>query len=180
MADNKNTGIIVGLVSLALVGTAVFFVIKATKKTKPPTEPQPQPTGGDLGNQPTPQQPTTAPQKDVLGQIGGIVGSITDLFKKKASQSGADKYTGFTFPIEVGQSGANVRKLQQMILSANKNLLPKYGADGKFGSETANALKTLIGKNRIDSQADIDTIKTNAYNSASKVLMNQQLGFKLF
>jgi hypothetical protein len=177
MADNKNTGIIVGLVSLALVGTAVFFVIRATKKTPPPTEPQPQPTGGDTGTQPA---TAPAPQKDVLGQIGGIVGSITDLFKKKASQSGADKYTGFTFPIEVGQSGANVRKLQQMILSANKNLLPKFGADGKFGSETATALKTLIGKNRIDSQADIDTIKTNAYNSASKVLMNQQLGIKLF
>lgn len=178
MADNKNTGIIVGLVSLALVGTAVFFVVKATskKRSTEPTPPnEPQPTGGDTGTQPAP-----APQKDVLGQIGGIVGSITDLFKKKASQSGADKYTGFTFPIEVGQSGANVRKLQQMILSANKNLLPKFGADGKFGSETATALKTLIGKNRIDSQADIDTIKTNAYNSASKVLMNQQLGFKLF
>jgi len=45
MADNKNTGIIVGLVSLALVGTAVYFVVKATKG---------KPTNNDdnSGNQP--------------------------------------------------------------------------------------------------------------------------------
>jgi hypothetical protein len=32
MADNKNTTIVVGLISLVLVGTAVYFVVKALKK----------------------------------------------------------------------------------------------------------------------------------------------------
>jgi hypothetical protein len=41
--ENKNTGIIIGVISLVLVGTAVYFVVKAPKK---PTN-----RDGNAGNQ---------------------------------------------------------------------------------------------------------------------------------
>jgi hypothetical protein len=178
---NKSTGIIVGTIALVLVGTAVFFVAKAIK-VKPITPPEPTPPtppqSGDVKNQGTPD--VTTPITPQTNPLSNITDLLSGLFTKKASEKGNDKFTDFTFPIYVGQSGSNVKKLQQMIMSANKNLLPKYKDDGSFGSETATALKTLIGKNRIDSQADIDKIKTNAYNSASKFLINQQLGIKIY
>lgn len=51
-----------------------------------------------------------------------------------ASQSG--------FPIKKGSKGALVRQLQEALIATyGKTVLPKYGADGDFGSETENALK---------------------------------------
>lgn len=47
-----------------------------------------------------------------------------------------------TFPLKKGSKGENVRLLQQALIAKHgKSILPKYGADGDFGSETANALK---------------------------------------
>lgn len=181
MADNKNTGgvIAVSVVSLLLVGTAIFFISKTLKKKQselPNLPPSPQPSGNDVIS----QQPVEQPKKDVLGTLGGIVGAMTDLFSKRKTDATNDKFAEFTFPIKQGQRGANVKKLQQLILSINKNALPKFGADGQFGTETANALKSLIGKSSVDSQADIDAIKKVGYGNVSKFLMNQQLGIKLY
>ena len=39
-----------------------------------------------------------------------------------------------TFPLNVGMFGTKIRELQK------KLVLPKYGADGKFGNETKSAL----------------------------------------
>lgn len=48
------------------------------------------------------------------------------------------------FPLKKGSKGENVRRLQEaLIANYGKTVLPKFGADGDFGSEVANALKKL-------------------------------------
>jgi hypothetical protein len=48
------------------------------------------------------------------------------------------------FPLKKGSKGANVKKLQEALLAKyGSSILPKYGADADFGSETVNALKKL-------------------------------------
>lgn len=48
------------------------------------------------------------------------------------------------FPLKKGSEGENVRKLQEALITKyGKTTLPKYGADGDFGSELLNALKKL-------------------------------------
>lgn len=62
------------------------------------------------------------------------------------------------YPIKKGSSGRLVSSVQQWILKIDPTLLPKFGADGKFGSETEAALQKLIGKKTVDSNADIDKL----------------------
>lgn len=46
------------------------------------------------------------------------------------------------FPLKKGSKGNNVRLLQEALIAKHgKSILPKYGADGDFGTETGNALK---------------------------------------
>lgn len=46
------------------------------------------------------------------------------------------------FPLQKGSKGANVKAVQEALIAKyGKNILPKYGADGDFGSEMVNALK---------------------------------------
>jgi len=48
------------------------------------------------------------------------------------------------FPLKKGSKGTNVRLLQEALIAKyGKTILPKYGADGDFGTETANALKKV-------------------------------------
>jgi hypothetical protein len=46
------------------------------------------------------------------------------------------------FPLKKGSKGNNVHLLQEALIAKyGKSILPKYGPDGDFGTETANALK---------------------------------------
>jgi hypothetical protein len=48
------------------------------------------------------------------------------------------------FPLTKGSKGENVRKLQEVLITKyGKQILPKYGADGDFGTELLTALKKL-------------------------------------
>lgn len=48
------------------------------------------------------------------------------------------------FPLSKGSKGENVRRLQEALMTKyGKQVLPKYGADGDFGSEMVTALKKL-------------------------------------
>ncbi len=48
------------------------------------------------------------------------------------------------FPLKKGSRGDNVKKLQDaLVVKYGKQILPKYGADGDFGSELTAALKKL-------------------------------------
>lgn len=60
------------------------------------------------------------------------------------------------FPLKKGSKGAKVTELQNILLSANPNILPKFGADGDFGSETETALLTLFNKSTIKNQRELD------------------------
>jgi hypothetical protein len=74
--------------------------------------------------------------------------------------------TSSSFPLKKGSKGAKVLELQNAIMSINPRLLPKFGADGDFGSETELAVSRMLGKNTIDSQADIETIKKGKSSKA--------------
>lgn len=48
------------------------------------------------------------------------------------------------FPLKKGSKGENVRLLQDALIRKHgRQIMPRYGADGDFGSETVNALKKL-------------------------------------
>jgi hypothetical protein len=59
------------------------------------------------------------------------------------------------FPLKKGSKGALVQRLQLAIGTSN---LPKFGADGDFGTETQTALKAITGKTQVDSLAEIDGV----------------------
>lgn len=62
------------------------------------------------------------------------------------------------FPLKRGSKGDKVKELQRALLFFDKNLLPRFGADGDFGSETEAAVLKVLNKRTVDSQAEIDRI----------------------
>lgn len=74
------------------------------------------------------------------------------------------------FPMKKGSKGKNVAAVQQWLLKIDKTLLPKYGADGDFGSETEAAVQKVLGKKTVDSNADIDKLML-IYNQKTFPLM---------
>lgn len=55
------------------------------------------------------------------------------------------------FPLKKGSKGAKVKTLQEALIEKyGKSIMPKYGADGDFGSEMTNALKKLNISESID------------------------------
>lgn len=55
------------------------------------------------------------------------------------------------FPLKKGSKGAKVKTLQEALIAKyGKSIMPKYGADGDFGSELTNALKKLNISESID------------------------------
>jgi hypothetical protein len=75
-----------------------------------------------------------------------------------------------------GNSGDNVKKLQQLILQYDKTLLPKFKDDGKFGTETSMALNKIIGKGFIQNQQDVTKLVDEVRKRlASKVVTNMSL-----
>ena len=55
------------------------------------------------------------------------------------------------FPLKKGSKGSKVKTLQQALIAKyGKDTLPKYGADGDFGTEMVNALKKLNLSEEID------------------------------
>lgn len=63
-----------------------------------------------------------------------------------------------SFPLKKGSKGNNVTMLQQLILKIDKSLLPKFGADGDFGSETEAAVQKLLNKKTVDGQNDFNKL----------------------
>jgi len=64
--------------------------------------------------------------------------------KTTASNNPGTKSSNEGFPLKKGSKGDKVRLLQEALIAKNgKSILPRYGADGDFGTETVNALKKL-------------------------------------
>ena len=132
-----NKGLKWALISLPiLIGG---FIVYRTLRPKAPKPPKPSdtpiPTGGGGGGTPS-----------------GGGGGYTPPPSPKPD-----------FPIGLGSKGAKVKELQQAIVDDGQaNIVSLLGAnptDGKFGTGTEKAVKALLGKTKIDSQADIDNIK---------------------
>lgn len=66
------------------------------------------------------------------------------------------------FPLKKGSRGARVKTLQLALLSKYGNVLPRYGADGGFGTELMAALKKL----NLPSQINEKTFKVLTEGSA--------------
>ena len=134
--------------------------------------------------------------------IAGIVGAVGIYFilkyymDKKKTQPQAEApatpskpsnapvlSAGDNFPLKKGSKGARVAQVQSLLLKIDKNLLPKFGADGDFGSETEGAILKVLGKKTVDSQSDIDRLnvifnkKTFPYVTRNE---NANTGFPLF
>lgn len=68
------------------------------------------------------------------------------------------------FPLKKGSKGNNVKQLQDALLAKyGRSILPKYGADGDFGSETEAALK------KVDYPTTIDQSTFNVITQGTKV-----------
>jgi hypothetical protein len=93
------------------------------------------------------------------------------------------------FPLKKGSKGAKVKELQNALLSAGQTVVGT--ADGDFGKNTETAVKNVLGKTTVDSQAEIDKIKTQkatsdqiaerkalAYSLVNKLLANSKLDFR--
>lgn len=64
--------------------------------------------------------------------------------------------------ITKGSEGPEVAAVQQMMLDGwGRGYLPTYGADGKFGNETATALKSITGG---QTSTTVFTFQNNYYN----------------
>lgn len=70
---------------------------------------------------------------------------------KSLPPTGGGSTRSDAFPLKRGSKGAKVKSLQSaMIARYGKFVLPRYGADGDFGSETAAAIKKLGLPDSID------------------------------
>jgi hypothetical protein len=145
---NKNGAIVVGVVSLLFVGTAIYFVIKGlrTKKT---------PQVGDKSKDAKKDE-----NKDA-GTTSTTTNTETNI-PTTSTTTTQETYTEFKFPIRLTQKNDSVRKLQELLLKVDSKLLPKFGADSYFGTETESALYKVLGKKSVVSQSDIEKIKDKA------------------
>lgn len=178
----KNSGVIIAsVVSVVFVGTAIYFIAKALKKKNQDL--------GDNQGMPPIQGNLNTPQTQVGSQVKPS-GNLFDFLNIKLSdwkinpKSTQETFTDFKFPMKIGSRNSSVKKLQQLILQVDKTLLPKYGADGDFGKETQTAIASLIGKNSVDNQSDVEKIKDILFVRGQKFLMNQSafgnLGLQVF
>ena len=151
---NKNGAIVVGVVSLLFVGTAIYFVIKGLK-SKGTLQGGNNVGGGDTQN------------------AGTTTTTTTTNTPSTTTTTTQETYTDFKFPIRLTQKNDSVRKLQDLLLKVDSNLLPKFGADGYFGTETQSALYKVLGKKSVSSQADIEIIKDKAKAKTIGILSMQ-------
>jgi len=73
-----------------------------------------------------------------------------------------------SFPLKKGSKGENVKNLQAaLIANYGKTILPKYGADGEFGSELTTALTKVGLPNTIDETTFNVIVKGSSPDPAS-------------
>ena len=140
---NKNGKIVVGIVSLLFVGTAIYFVIKGIKAKGTPQG------GNNVGSGDTKDAGTTTT-------------TTTTNTPTTTTTTTQETYTDFKFPIRLTQKNDSVRKLQELLLKVDSKLLPKFGVDGYFGTETESALYKVLGKKSVVNQSYIEKIKDKA------------------
>ena len=120
--EKKTKHILIGLGTVAL-GTGAYILYQQSKKRKAASSPS------------FDELPSMEPSSPIPVQIPTSSGS----------SSGG-------FPIRKGSRGSLVTSLQNALIKKyGAGILPKYGADGHFGSEMQNALSSKGLPTRIDS-----------------------------
>lgn len=72
------------------------------------------------------------------------------------------------FPLKKGSKGSRVKQFQEALIAKHgKSILPRYGADGDFGSETVNALKTAGLPASIDESTFNVLVKARSFDALS-------------
>jgi hypothetical protein len=143
--NNKKKIILIGIGTLA-ISVAGYFGWQWWKKRKTEKETQ---------DAPDPSYETTSPPKE----------SFVIASNKSTSQHIDD------FPLKKGSRGERVKTLQDIIIAKyGKSVLPKYGADGDFGSEMVNALKKLNLPEVIDENTYNVLVKGNSINAKEVAL----------
>jgi hypothetical protein len=83
--------------------------------------------------------------------------------KEKPKETTTTTSSNVGFPLKKGSKGAKVKELQNLLLRKDRKALPRFGADGDFGSETEGALKRLFNKTSVENQAELDAISKVAF-----------------
>jgi len=79
---------------------------------------------------------------NILPQYDATLPTAKPKATRKSSNGLTTSSENSGFPLKKGSKGEKVQLLQEaLIVKYGKNALPKYGADGDFGSETVSALK---------------------------------------
>lgn len=124
-----------GTTALAIAGLGYFFLGNSTATAQ--VQPDFEPDEPNEPSKPTPTTTTSTPRPRITGGYSG-------------GSSG--------FPLSNGSSGNNVKLLQQALIKKYGNgILPKYGADGGWGTETQNALISK-GLPTVISESDFNKI----------------------
>lgn len=82
------------------------------------------------------------------------------------------------WPLKRGSKGNEVKKLQQALIAAyGTGILPKFGADGDWGSETDGAVKAKLNRSQINSEAELNTITEKLYTLKGAVIFSDLFGW---
>jgi hypothetical protein len=158
--DKKLKQILLVGVGLTATGVAGYFGYQYYKKQKenggkkqttfaPPADPIPE-------YQPSNNAPPSYDPPPVYNNSGGskpksngntnntTYNPIQEIVDNASNVYNAIPKSKSEFPLKKGSKGDKVRQLQQALIAQHgASIMPKYGADGQFGSEMANALKKL-------------------------------------
>jgi hypothetical protein len=128
------------------------------------------------------------------GNYNPIIDTPVNIPIKGSTQANSNNTEKDSFPLKKGSKGERVRILQQSLINKNgASILPRYGADGSFGSEVISALKKLKlpstvsetlynvltqGSNTISAGGfDPDTIGKGIFSSTQKKDLNTVISF---
>jgi len=157
---NKTEAIVLTSLAIGAAGVLGYLGWKYYKKKKGATN-------SDI-DEALKQINTAPPVTDTASTPG------TKTKRKKAAEP---EITESDFPLKKGSKGEKVRQLQQALIAKyGSQVLPKYGADGDFGSETMNALK----KNGLPTTVDESTFNVLAQSGSADAGDSSGLAKKIY
>lgn len=72
------------------------------------------------------------------------------------------------FPLKKGSKGSLVKQLQTALIAAyGTSILPKYGADGDWGTETDTAMQKMVGVTVVNNQSELSNILNSIQKSVA-------------
>lgn len=139
--EKKTKYILIGLGVVAVAGAGTYFYMQQQKKNKNAAR---EFTEAVTNNIPLPAQATSNNSGSSSSSSGG------------------------GFPLKKGSKGTLVSNLQNALIKKyGASILPKYGADGGFGSETVNALTAKGLPTTIDSDTFTQIVLSAGGNAES-------------